>query len=155
MAKSCIQTKIRLAYPRHWPRPEDLLHFIESSEFSAGWEQLGLDDEDDLVSLQLCLMAHPDGDEQIPGSGGLRRHRHHFHRAAGTQVVTVFYAYFHEFGIVYLNCMDTGAKVTFSPNELAAIASSLASVEAQIIRLQTIRVRARSIGEQDGGTKND
>lgn len=155
MAKSCIQTNIRLAYPRHLPRPEDLLHFIESSEFSADWAKLGLDDEDDLVSLQLCLMAHPDGDEQIPGSGGLRRHRHRFHRATGVQAVTVFYAYFPEFGIVYLNCVDAGTKVTFSSNEVAAIALSLAAVESEIIRRQTIRARPLSVGFQDGGTKND
>src|SRR4051794_12149176 len=46
-------------YPRHALEPEDLLDFIEFPYFIKRWEQLGLDDEDDKVALQLMIMANP------------------------------------------------------------------------------------------------
>ena len=41
--------------------PEDLLHFVELDEFIDDWRSLGLDDEADLFSLQMAIMADPRG----------------------------------------------------------------------------------------------
>ncbi len=158
MAKACSHRKIHLAYPKHWPTPEDLLNFIEAVEFSAEWARLGLDEEDDLVSLQLCIMSCPNGDDVIEGSNGLRRHRHHIHgrRPSGVKAVTVYYGYFPDFGVVYLNCVEEGReKLQFSEDDLAMIAGSLRKVEQELERLKTIRVRSRSVTPQDGEHRND
>jgi hypothetical protein len=47
MLDKCKVRKATLAYPKHRFSPEDLLNFIESSEFTAQWESLGLDDDED------------------------------------------------------------------------------------------------------------
>ena len=52
--------------------PEDLLHFVELDEFIDDWRSLGLNDEADLFSLQLAIMADPRGSPVIEGTGGLR-----------------------------------------------------------------------------------
>jgi hypothetical protein len=58
--------------------------------------------------------------------------------------VTAYYAYFADFGVVYLNCVDTGSeKVRFSTIELNAINEALQEVEVELERLKTIRVRAK------------
>ena len=59
MAKS-QQKRATLAYPEHLPSPEDLLHFIETTAFSKAWDELVLDDEDDLTALQLAIMISPE-----------------------------------------------------------------------------------------------
>ena len=152
MAKSYSHRKICLAIPKHWPAPEDLLNFIESTEFTSDWTALGLDDEDDLISLQLCIMSHPEGDGIVSGTNGLRVHRHHFQRASGIRSVTAYYAYFPDFGIVYMNCLDsTLEKLRFSQEELIAINQAIREVEVELERLKTIRVRRRSVEARDGG----
>src|SRR4051812_23893169 len=94
MPKTCSHRKIRLAYPKHLPAPEDLLHFIESTRFTDVWSELGLDDEHDLESLQLCIMVHPDGDQEVEGTNGLRIHRHYLHRSSGVRAITVYYSHY-------------------------------------------------------------
>ncbi len=156
MAKSCSHKKISLAYPKHWPAPEDLLTFIESTKFTADWSELGLDDEDDLTSLQLCLMTHPDGDEIVDGTHGLRLHRHFLHRNVGVQAVTAYYGYFPDYGVIYLNHLEAGrVRLNFNNQERAAIEQSLRKVEIELERLKTIRVRERSFKPEDGSPDNE
>lgn len=54
---------------------ENLLHFIELSQFSRRWEQLGLDDEEDLAALQVAIMSNPKVGAVIKDTGGLRKLR--------------------------------------------------------------------------------
>lgn len=56
-------------------QPSDLLFFIESRNFTKQWVELGLDDEFDLLSLQLAIMADPTGAPRIRATGGLRKLR--------------------------------------------------------------------------------
>lgn len=144
MARGCRHQRMTLAYPQHRFTPEDLLHFIESTEFSEGWDELGLDDEDDLASLQLCIMAHPAGDRLIEGTNGLRLHTHKLW-SANKREVTVYYAYFEDFGIVYLVCVDGHAErnLAFSDEQRAGFRAVLNRVQVELERLQTIRIRAR------------
>lgn len=141
MEGRCVQKKITLAYPQHKFTPEDLIHFIESSEFTATWTAMGLDDENDLTSIQLCIMAHPKGDALIPGTGGLRKHHHSFGDwAINKSDVTVYYAYYEMYGIVYLACVDEAAEeIEFEADEKAAIRESLIEVKRELDRLKTIR----------------
>ena len=155
MPKDCSHRKISIAYPKHWPAPEDLLNFVESTGFTEDWVGLGLDDEDDLLSLQLCIMAQPDGDGVVEGTNGLRMHRHKFQRARGVKAVTAYYAYFPDFGVVYLNCVDTTReRLRFSLDELQAINDALREVEVELERLKTIRVRKRAGETGRQGVRN-
>ncbi len=145
MENKCSVRKARFAYPRHRFSPEDLLNFIESSEYTAQWAALGLDDENDEWSLELCIMVQPQGDEEIEGTGGLRRHRHFFECPRNVKCVTVYYAYFEEYGVIYLNCLDEqGATIDFSSEQRAAIKVKMGEVFAELDRLKTIRVSGKS-----------
>ena len=140
MEGRCTQKKITLEYPKHYLTPEDLLVFIESHEFTASWSDMGMDDEDDLESLQLCIMANPLGDGEIDGAGGLRTHSHSFDWDSSKPTITAYYGYFADFGIVYFTCVEeAGEPVEFSMTEKVAIRESLIKVKRELDRKQTIR----------------
>ncbi len=98
------ESRVTLTYPKHAFSPEDLLHFVELTEFTQAWDSLGLDDEDDLLALQLMIMTAPKKAPVIKGTGGLRKLR--FAPAKWNTGVSgaarVCYVYFEEFGIVLL-----------------------------------------------------
>jgi hypothetical protein len=139
----CTQRTIALAYPGHKFKPEELLFFIESTVFTAEWSARGLDDEDDLESLQICIMVNPKGDGgQIPGTGGLRKHRHDFAEESNKDAVTAYYAHFEEYGIVYLVCIDEQAEeLVFSQSQREAIREQLVAIRKELDRLKTVRIR--------------
>lgn len=93
-----------LQYPKHVISPEDLLHFVESTVFTAAWDELGLNDEDDLMALQLLIMSQPKAAPVITGTGGLRKLRFAPARwnTGKSGVARVCYVYFEEYGIVFL-----------------------------------------------------
>jgi hypothetical protein len=84
--------------------PEDLLHFVEMPEFTKAWEEMGLDDEDDLLALQLLIMAAPKKPPVIRGTGGLRKMRFAPPRwdTGKSGAARVCYVHFEEVGIVLL-----------------------------------------------------
>lgn len=144
MDGKCSYRKMTLTYPRHRFQPEDLLNFIESTKFTAEWAALGLDDEDDLWSLQTCIMVKPRGDEEIKGTGGIHRHQHFFHHRRDVTCITVYYGYFEEYGIVYLSCTDEReGHVEFSLEEQTAIRKELERVAAELGRLKFIRLSGK------------
>ncbi len=104
MGKSRKRQLVRLQYPKHSLPPEDLLHFIESTVFTKRWEELGLDDEDDLTALQLFIMLHPAGCPIIKGTGGLRKLRFVPPRSkcGKSGGYRVCYVYFEDYHIVLL-----------------------------------------------------
>jgi hypothetical protein len=136
----CTQKNLTLIYPKHCFNPEDMLHFIESTDFMATWDQCGFDLEDDLESLQLCIMANPLGDVEIEDTGGLRKHEHSFDWADDKDNVTAYYAYFEEYGIAYMCCLDPDAgDLMFTNEERMAIRESLANVKRELDRVKRIR----------------
>ena len=89
--------------------PERLLHFIELPQFTRRWEQLGLDDEEDLSALQFVIIENPKIGDVVRDTGGLRKMRFapprwNIGKSGATRVI---YAYFDEFGIVLL-CLVYG-----------------------------------------------
>lgn len=143
MKGRCTQKKITLTFPKHHSfTPEDLLNFVEASEFTSTWSSLGLDDEDDLESLQLCIMANPKGDAPIDGTGGLRKHCHSFDWKGNSKVtaITAYFAYFEDYGIVYLACLDERAEdLEFTPADKDRIRKSLVVVEKELEQRKTVR----------------
>jgi hypothetical protein len=136
MDVKCTHTKVSLAYPQHRFKPEDLLNFIESTDFTKSWDDAGFDVEDDLLSLQLCIMARPDGDLMIEDTGGLRVHLHVLDEL---RRVTVYYSFYPEYGVAYLLYADTQSITEFTASQRTAIRWSLASVEEELQRLNEER----------------
>jgi hypothetical protein len=83
---------------------DDLLFFIETAEFTASWDEMGLDAENDLATLQLRIMSNPKGAPVVSGTGGLRKLRFAPPRwqVGKSGAVRVCYTFFEEYGIVLL-----------------------------------------------------
>ncbi len=138
--EGCVEKKLTLEYPKHLCSPEDLLHFIEATQFTEAWDKLGLDLEDDLTSLQMCIMSNPEGDCLIKNSGGLRKHHHIFGDWSSAKGdITAYYAYFESYGIAYLVYFDEeSSDLDFDKKQLSKIRKSIKEVEREIERLQVI-----------------
>ncbi len=107
-------------YSEHRLDPEDLLHFVEMPEFTKAWEELGLDDERDLLALQLLLMAAPKKAPVIKGTGGLRKLRiaPEKWRRGKSGGARVCYVYFEEFHLVLL-------VLIYAKNEVDTLSNAL------------------------------
>ena len=84
--------------------PKDLLIFTELRGFQTDWKQLGLNVEQDLLSLQWAIMESPRAGAVIQGTGGLRKLRFAPPRwGTGKRgALRVLYVYFEEYGHVLL-----------------------------------------------------
>jgi hypothetical protein len=130
-----------LRYPRHALSPEDLLHFIEATAFTAAWDRLGLDDEDDLMALQLLIMSQPKAPPVIQGTGGLRKLRFAPVRwnTGVSGAARVCYVYFEEYGIIYLVYVyDKRSKDNLSDAEKKVIRDHIRRQKQALERRRTI-----------------
>jgi hypothetical protein len=112
--------RLRLAYPKHVFRPEDLLEFVELPIFTKRWEYLGLDDDDDLSALQLFIMAAPKRAKPLKGTVGIRKLRfapEHWKKGK-SGAARVLYVYFEEYALVLL-CL------VYGKNEVANISDAV------------------------------
>jgi hypothetical protein len=102
---------------------------------------VGLNDEDDLSSLQMCIMAKPEGDVKIENAIGLSLHRHRFWWHESKREITAYYWYFEEFGIVYLLCLDDSAeRLNFTGEQLVTIRREFERVRGGLERKGVIRL---------------
>lgn len=119
-------------YREHEFKPEDLLHFVELREFTQAWNELGLDDEDDLTALQLLIMMAPKKSPVVKGAGGMRKLRF---SAPGSNVgkrgaMRICYAYFEEYHLVLLMLAYSKSESDdLSENGKAAIRAMIAEVQ--------------------------
>jgi hypothetical protein len=113
--KGTSRKRVTLQYPASL-KPEDLLDFIELPIFTARWEKLGLDDEDDLTALQITIMTAPTAARVIVGTSGLRKLRFAPMRweTGKSGATRVLYVYFEQFATVLL-CL------VYGKNEIGAI----------------------------------
>ena len=119
-----------LVYPSDQFQPEDLLTFVEMRGFSDDWKRLGLDD-DDLLGLQVAIMADPRQPPVVPRTDGLRKIRFAPRRwnTGKRGAVRVCYVYFEEFGIVLL-------VVAYAKNERDDLAEADRKAVRELIRRQ-------------------
>ena len=142
MARGQRRQRVTLHYPQHAPTPDDLLHFIESSVFTRRWEDLGLDDENDLTALQLLIMSAPAKNPIVKGTGGLRKMRFvppeaECGKSGGLRVC---YVYVEEYGIVYLVYVYTKhEKDDLDAGERNAIRDHIRRQKRELDRLRTIK----------------
>jgi hypothetical protein len=124
------RSTVTLTYPRHL-NPEDWLRFIELDIFTQDWRELGLTDED-LLALQIAIMAGPQLHPVISGTGGLRKIR--FAPAAWRRgkrgAARVCFAYFPGFSIVLLvAAFDKNEKEDITQEERRTIKRLLREFE--------------------------
>jgi hypothetical protein len=140
-SKGCKQRMISVAYPKHVKRPEDILCFIESNQFTSDWDSLGLDCDNDAISLQLCIMSAPKEFPVIDGTGGLRRHFHSFRDwGINRDDISAYYAYFEDYGIVYFVCLDENAEtMIFTIEQLRGFKDIIGRVKDGLRRRKMLR----------------
>jgi hypothetical protein len=107
--KKATRKRLTVHYPTYVFKPEDLLDFIELPAFTKRWEQLGLDEDEDLSALQLCIMADPKSPRPLAKTDGMRKLRFAPKRweTGKSGAARVLYVYFERFGIVLL-CLVYG-----------------------------------------------
>lgn len=66
--------RLTLVYPIGYFDPTDWLRFIQLHSFTGEWADLKLGD-DDLLALEITVMAAPTGQPVVRGTGGLRKIR--------------------------------------------------------------------------------
>jgi hypothetical protein len=117
-----------LEYPKHAFQPVDLVTFVELDGFSDDWKDLGLSD-DDLMALQIMIMAGPKASPVIPGTGGLRKMR--FAPAAWRKgkrgAMRVCYVYLEEWAAVLL-------VVAYSKKEKSTLSQADRKAYRQLIQ---------------------
>jgi len=122
-------------------RPDNLLHFIETTEFTEAWAELGLNDEGDLAALQWSLMAGPKRAPVIRGTGGLRKTRFvpPHARVGKSGGLRVCYVYFESYGIVLLVLVYAKTeKDDLSLDECKAIKRYIEVAEKELHRLRSL-----------------
>jgi hypothetical protein len=105
--------------------------FIQLTAFRSNWHRLGMTDED-LQDLELAILDAPAGPPIMTGSGGLRKIRFAGRRSGGGKSggVRVCYAYFREFGLVYLCAVfPKNEKANLTSDEKNAYRRVLAEFE--------------------------
>ena len=118
------------------PPLEDLLNFVELRPFTLSWHELELTDED-LLALQLAIMARPKRHPVVPGTGCLRKTR--FAGAASRRGksggVRVGYVYLEEsFTVLLVLAYAKSERDDFSPAEKKSIKQLIAAVKKEFGR---------------------
>ncbi|MCH8921838.1 MAG: addiction module toxin RelE [Planctomycetes bacterium] len=97
-----------------------MLTFLETRWFTRDWERLGLNDEEDLASLQFAIMNDPVAAPVIRGTGGLRKLRFSppGWKVGKSGALRICYVYYEPFGVVLLVVVYTkSTKDTLSGEE--------------------------------------
>jgi hypothetical protein len=131
--------------------PRDLLDFIELPVFTRRWNALGLNDEEDLTTLQLVLMANPASGRLIQGTRSIRKLRYTPPRwRVGKRGATrVLYVYLEEFGIVVLCLIYAKGEVDdLSPAVKKQVNQLVERVERELKRRAQLRQRRKSGGDR-------
>jgi RelE toxin of RelEB toxin-antitoxin system len=103
------------------------LSFIQLTVFRINWKRLGMSDGD-LRALEAAILEDPFRPPVMSGTGGLRKIRLAAEHSSGGKSggVRVCYAYFREYGIVYLCAV-------FPKNEKANLSSQEKNAYRQVL----------------------
>jgi hypothetical protein len=103
------------------------LSFIQLTAFRVNWKRLRLTDAD-LRELELAILDDPSKSPVMSGTGGLRKIRFSGEHSSGGKSggVRVCYAYFKEFGLVYLCAV-------FPKNEKANLSNQQRNAYRQLL----------------------
>ena len=120
----------------------NFLHFVESSHFTKSWNELGLNDEADLSTLQIAIMSNPQMGNVVAGTGGLRKMR--FSTPAQGRgkrgAYRVCYVYFEEYDVAYLMLIYMkNEKDDLSSAEKRKIKELIEGIGEELERLQHLK----------------
>ena len=107
------------------------ISFIQLTAFKSNWRRLRMTDED-LQDLELAIHDAPAAPPIMAGTGGLRKIRFAGRQSSGGKSggVRVCYAYFQEFGLVYLCAVfPKNEKANLTSDEKNAYRKVLAEFE--------------------------
>lgn len=123
-------------------KPEDILDFIELPVFTRRWKALGLNEDDDLLGLQLLILAGPKNAKPVRGTKGIRKIRFAPQRwkTGKSGAVRVLYVCFEEFGQILL-CLAYGK------NEVATISDAVKNYLNVLIQEVEEELRRRHPGK--------
>lgn len=126
-AGKSARTDITLPDTSRLLKPEDVLDFIETRQFTRRWEKLGLNDEEQLCMLQMLIAAGPKDSPVVKGTTGIRKVRYSppGWNIGKSGALRVLYVYFEEFGFVLL-------LLVYDKHEIDDIADA---VKAQLNKL--------------------
>jgi len=106
---------------------------VHTTIFDRVWRQLGLNDEDDLASLQASIMVDPRGGPVITGTGGARKLRFAppDWPVGKSGALRVIYSHFEAFHVCALVLVyPKGMKENISNDDKKAIKQAIAAIEA-------------------------
>jgi len=117
------------------------LSFIQLSAFASNWKRMKLADDDLRVLESAIATAAPDAPPVMRGTGGLRKIRFAPRRAGAGKSggARACYAYFAEFGLVYL-------RAVFPKNEKANLTASESEAYRKV--LESFRRYLREHGKK-------
>lgn len=127
--------KHTLVYPANALTPVDLLNFSELDWFVTNWNDLELDEEDDLAHLQITIMCDPLAGDVVPGTGGLRKLRYAPLRSQTGKRggLRVCYVYFEKYSWVTLvTVYRKGQRDDISAAAKARIRDAIARIETAL-----------------------
>ena len=106
--------------------------FIELPIFKSRWEALGLNEED-LLRLQIELLADPKAGDVMQGTGGVRKMRFAFEHRGKSGGVRVIYVDFEVYEKIYLLTAYTkNEKDDFTKKERSEIKQLIEVLEQQL-----------------------
>ena len=122
-------------------RPDQILHFVESPQFTRRWGLLGLSEETDLWDLQTLIMESPRKGSMIRGTGGLRKLRFAPERDDRGQrgAYRVLYAYFEQYHVVFLSLIY-GKEETGNISDAVKmhLSKTISEIERELSRRKSI-----------------
>ena len=102
MGKKRSKTVAAVSYPEHLINLQDMMDFIYEDGFFDDWEELGLDEEEDLPALECAITGQPNLGDVIPGAEGLRKLRWAIKGSGKRGGARLIYMYIPEIFIVYV-----------------------------------------------------
>lgn len=106
--------------------------FIELPIFKSRWEALGLNEED-LLRLQIELLADPKAGDVMQGTGGVRKMRFAFEHRGKSSGVRVIYVDFEVYEKIYLLTAYTkNEKENLTKKERSEIKQLIEVLEQQL-----------------------
>lgn len=106
--------------------------FIELPIFKSRWEALGLNEED-LLRLQIELLADPKAGDVMQGTGGVRKMRFAFEHRGKSGGVRVIYVDFEMYEKIYLLTAYTkNEKENLTKKERSEIKQLIEVLEQQL-----------------------
>lgn len=106
--------------------------FIELPIFKSRWEALGLNEED-LLRLQIELLADPKAGDVMQGTGGVRKMRFAFEHRGKSGGVRVIYVDFEVYEKIYLLTAYTkNEKENLTKKERSEIKQLIEVLEQQL-----------------------